>query len=978
MRLAPTALITPLALSLFCQPLFAQINTVETDNLRLIYFGKAQEYLVPYIAQTFENSLGFYHELFGYTSKEKITVLIHDFGDYGNAGAGTVPRNHIVVTIAPYDYSYETTPANERMNSTMNHEMVHIVTMDMAAGSDAFFRRVFGGKVSEIPEQPLSMIYGYLTTPRRSSPRWYREGMAVFMETWTTGGLGRALGSYDEMVFRTLVHEDAHIYSLVGLSSEGTKVDFQIGVNAYLYGARFMSYIALQHGAEKLLEWFARYDGSKRYFATQFEALYGVSLDDAWSQWIEWERDFQRINIDSIRAYPVTPHRQVSRRAMGSVSRGYHDPESRKIYVGVNYPGQAAHIAAIDLDSGEAEKIHEIKGAALFFVTSLAYDPSSKTLFFTTDNNAWRDLCALDLETKKSRRLLKDARVGDLAFNRADRSIWGVRRFNGISTLVRIPHPYEEWNHVYSFPYGKDIYDIDISPDGSMVTAGLSEISGRQTLIGMKVESLMAGDNSYRTIFDFQNSIPGNFVFSPDGKHLYGSSYYSGVSNIYRYDLEIDDMSVTSNTETGFFRPIPMSGDSVIVFRYTSDGFVPCVIDAKPLDSIASIDFLGQKVVEKHPVVTEWVVSSPAAIDIHSMITYKGEYRPLRNIRLNSIYPIVEGYKDYGAIGLHSQFAGPLGLNTIDMSLSYTPTDKLPSDERLHAALHFSHRNWELRASYNPANFYDLFGPTRVSRKGYSLGGTYKKKLLLDHPKSMDLRIDLTGWGGLETLPPYQNIATTATELLNGGVRFEYSNQRSSLGAVDYEKGFKWVLASNSYFAEETYFPRVYTTFDIGTPFLFHHSSVWLRTALGAAWGAIDEPFANYYFGGFKNNYVDYRAEKRYREFDTFPGVEIDEIPAQTFTKLMLEWNLPPVRFRRLGATALYNTWVRPALFSTVLVSDVNDKGLRKAITNLGGQIDFRFIALSHLKFTISIGYAAAFENNRKISNEFMFSLKIL
>jgi hypothetical protein len=92
----------------------------------------------------------------------------------------------------------------------------------------------------------------------------------------------------------------------------------------------------------------------------------------------------------------------------------------------------------------------------------------------------------------------------------------------------------------------------------------------------------------------------------------------------------------------------------------------------------------------------------------------------------------------------------------------------------------------------------------------------------------------------------------------------------------------------------------------------------------------------------------------------------------------MLEWNLPPVRFRRLGKTALYNTWVRAALFSTVLVSDVDDERFRRTITNLGGQIDFRFIALSHLKFTLSLGYAAAFEKNRKISNEFMFSLKIM
>ena len=42
----------------------------------------------------------------------------------------------------------------------------------------------------------------------------------------------------------------------------------------------------------------------------------------------------------------------------------------------------------------------------------------------------------------RTRLLQKDARIGDLAFNRADKSIWGVRHLNGLSTLVRMKPPY--------------------------------------------------------------------------------------------------------------------------------------------------------------------------------------------------------------------------------------------------------------------------------------------------------------------------------------------------------------------------------------------------------------------------------------------------------------------------------------------------------------------------------------------------------
>ena len=64
------------------------------------------------------------------------------------------------------------------------------------------------------------------------------------METWLGGGLGRAQGGYDEMVFRAMVRDGANFYDPLALVSKGTEVDFQVGANAYLYGARFMSYLA--------------------------------------------------------------------------------------------------------------------------------------------------------------------------------------------------------------------------------------------------------------------------------------------------------------------------------------------------------------------------------------------------------------------------------------------------------------------------------------------------------------------------------------------------------------------------------------------------------------------------------------------------------------------------------------------------------------------------------------------------------------
>jgi hypothetical protein len=981
-----TALITILFL-LLTSALNGQFHKLETKNLTLIYLGKPHEYIVPHLARCFENSLRFHRHLFNYTPSDKVTVFLQDFSDYHNGGATPVPRNFIQLNLAPANYVFETTPANERMNHTMSHELVHIVTADQAASSDKFFRSIFFGKVQSSEDNPTSILYHYLTNPRWLSPRWYIEGLAVFWETWMAGGLGRAMGAYDEMVFRSMVRHGSYIYDVVGLESEGTAIDFQVGANSYLYGTRFISYLAYQFGPERVLEWASRTKESKSYFASQFKKAYGVSLDDEWSRWIKWEHQWQQANLDSIRLNPTTPFRPISQRALGSVSRTFYDSTSGNLYAAVRYPGQVAHIAAINVDTGAIDKIGEVKGPALYYASSLAYDPSDGLIFYTTDNYRWRDLNVVNLKTGKSKRLMQDVRTGDLTFNQVDKSIWGVRHYNGRSTLVRIPHPYEEWNQVYSFPYGQDIFDIDIAPDGSMITSAFVDISGRQKLIKMDVAKLMDEETNYEVLFDFENSLPANFVFSPDGRYLYGSSYFTGVSNIWRYDFQEEDMDILSNCESGFFRPVPVSEDSLIVMRYTGDGFIPVMIANEPLENVSAINFLGNEIVKKHPIVKDWLLGPPSAINIDSLTTSSGEYSSFGNIGLTSAYPIVEGYKDFAAVGMHVDFSDLLGLTGFEMTASYSPDQDLPSDERFHSKFNFHHWNWEFSATYNGSDFYDLFGPTKTSRKGYSLGIKYSKNLVYDKPKTLDFNISVTGYGGLERLPDFQNVAATFDKLLSAGASVDYEYVRKSLGAVDDEKGVKWQLVSQGNYVNSEVFPRVYTNFDYGIPLPIGHSSIWLRSSIGYSFGDRDNPFVNFFFGGFGNNYVDYLTEKRYREYYSFPGVDLNEFGGKNYAKTMLEWNLPPIRFRHFGFTSFYFRWARLALFSSAIMANLDGRkaldplpqfGARRTLFNLGGQIDFRIVMFSWFKSTFSLGYAAAFEENRRSTDEFMISLKIL
>jgi hypothetical protein len=340
------------------------------------------------------------------------------------------------------------------------------------------------------------------------------------------------------------------------------------------------------------------------------------------------------------------------------------------------------------------------------------------------------------------------------------------------------------------------------------------------------------------------------------------------------------------------------------------------------------------------------------------------------------------------AFGLRLNFSDPVTVNAIDFSATYSPSRRIDKDERLHLAAAYRRSDWTFLARWNSASFYDLVGPTKVGLKGYSVGAMYHRPLIFDAPRDLDLTTAVTAYGGLEVLPDAQNIATSAglNKLITGTSQLSFRNVRSSLGAVDAEKGYKWQLnaTANAVRYEQAghvawrVFQLGHATFDVGTPLPLRHTALWLRSAAGFSPGDPNEPFANFYFGGFGNNWVDYQDTKRYRDYTSFPGVGLDEIGGTNFAKTLLDWNLPPIRFRHAGKPSFYASFLRTSIFGGGIITDVDRPSDRLTLGDLGAQMDLRLTALVQQPLTLSWGYARAFGRNRNVSDEWMVSLKIL
>ncbi len=357
-----------------------------TEDMNVVYMDEDNSYILPHLARCFENSLGFHKDLFDYQPSEEITVLLQDFDDYGYAGATPLPSNYLTIGIEPFEYVYETSPTNERINWVMSHELLHIVASDQAAPRDQSWRKFFGGKVVPDPRPaPVDALrLPDHPAPVRTAvvPRGH-GGFLRDLDGWRLRPRPRRLRrdgvsnhGGERLLF--LRHRRS------GVRGQGHRLPGGTGV------------LPLRHPVRQLPGSPARPQdpggvaqtrpGKHASYRAQFKRVYGTDLDSEWQRWIEWEHAVAAGEPGPDRHLPGDRVRGAVRASLGSVSRAYFDPDRNQLVTAVNYPGEFAHIATVNPDTWEVTKIAEIPTPALYYVTALAYDPESGTAFFTTDN----------------------------------------------------------------------------------------------------------------------------------------------------------------------------------------------------------------------------------------------------------------------------------------------------------------------------------------------------------------------------------------------------------------------------------------------------------------------------------------------------------------------------------------------------------------------------------------------------------------
>ena len=415
-------------------------------------------------------------------------------------------------------------------------------------------------------------------------------------------------------------------------------------------------------------------------------------------------------------------------------------------------------------------------------------------------------------------------------------------------------------------------------------------------------------------------------MFSRDGRYLYGSSYYTGVSNIFRYEVATGAIEAVSNAEIGLLSPgtacrRTTAGAELHERRVRSGDHRAAPVARRQCDQIPGRR--GRR--EVSPSSRPGRLRAPAPSTTRSS-------SPAR----------ARGFRC--ATGARERVPGAAGLQELRRDRlsrqhrGFPRVREIRNDRRLHADRQPARRS--ARPRRNDRGIPGLAGRTVLEPFGF---------LRPFRPHQAQPQ-GLCGQAGLRRPPHLRRAATVRGEIRPRVLRqdrhaAERAERRNDVHPTSHRRrsgsttpmcGARSARSTTRRGSPGRWWPRearrkdeitpqICGTLDIGFPLPLPHSSIWLRSAAGGANGDRNNSLANFYFGGFGNNYVDSGPIQRYREYNSLPGFEIDEVSGKNFVREMVEWNLPPIVFESVGTPSFHLTWLRPAIFATALWTDVDE-----------------------------------------------------
>ncbi len=523
-------------------------RTVRTEHFA-IHYHEPLGVVARRVAEVCEDAYTRLTPVLEHIPDEITHVALSDGTDSANGSATSLPYNTMNLFIsAPEDL----TPLGDYddwLSELIIHEYTHVLHLDTYSGIPAI----------------INTILGKVYAPNLVQPRWFIEGLAVHEESRETTG-GRLRSTMFEMYMRMATLSN----SLLRIDELSNDIDrWPRGTSWYLYGSRFVEYIAERYGREVLTTISHGYGRqvvpySINRVARRATGKTFVELYDDWRDHLREKYIAERETVDArgrIEGRRLTSHGETARtpRYLRDGRVAYYASDGRN----------DSQIRVIDLDGGEPETLTRTSGIGTF-----AEHPDGRIIHQSVDAVRdiyfYKDLFAVTPATGERVRLTNGLRAREPDISPDGRRVVFTVGSTGTTHLMIADLEDVEESRQMLVRSGRfeQVYTPRFSPDGTKVAYSVWREGGFRDV---HVLDLERGTTDEVTRDRAMDTGP---TWSRDGETLYFSSDRTGIANIYAFSFETRELKQVTNVIAGAYSPhVSPDGTRIVYVGYTDRGF---------------------------------------------------------------------------------------------------------------------------------------------------------------------------------------------------------------------------------------------------------------------------------------------------------------------------------------------------------------------------------------------------------------------
>jgi len=541
-------------------------RSLETEHFRVHYhepLGLLARHVVAEAEQIHARVTGG----LGLSIRQRVELVLSDSDDAANGLAGPLPYNAIRLrAVAPDDLSaladYDDWPT-----LLLTHEHAHIVHLEHATGLPLLVQRIFG------------RVY----TPQQFLPGWLVEGLAVVEETeHTTGGRGR--GSMFDMFLRMDALAD-RVLPLDWIGFDGEP--WPHGNVRYLYGQAFMGFITKKYG-ERALGRFVEEYGKRLVpygIGRAMQRATGETIETLYARFAQDLREHARTTRDAVLLRGEIDGVQLTRH--GELTRTPRFVSNDELVYSVSDERSVPELRRIRLDQPSQ---HERIVRTVSVAQSARVPGTSEVVFSVPDFHRssyfFNDLFRVDTRGGRRRRLTHGLRGREPDVSPDGKSVAYVVTGAGTShlELAALSDIEHTRRMLVQSQRLEQVFTPRFSPDGKRIAYSAWSRGGFRDLWIVDVAS------GERLRITNDRALDRGPAWAPDGNTLYFASDRTGISNLYAYRLDTNELTQITNVLGGAFQPdVSPDGKVLVYVGYSSKGFDLFRLDIDPSRSLPAL-----------------------------------------------------------------------------------------------------------------------------------------------------------------------------------------------------------------------------------------------------------------------------------------------------------------------------------------------------------------------------------------------------